>query len=259
VSQSTAWDAKYRADGLSRGRLESAAAVASVRATLPRLAPGARVLEAGTGTGRLAVYLALVAPVDVTALDLSPESLALGRRLAQSASPLAGSVSFVEGDLHEMPFQAGCFDVVLSDSVIEHLHDPAAALREFHRVLRPQGVVVLSVPNRWRPDGWDLHRRLAATPYRQTSFSPPGLRALLRDTGFKPVEMFGDELWLARNLSLLRAAVPFFRAQEAPRESASPTARRSERPLPIRLLRQALDRVLPSWLRINIGFVAERC
>jgi SAM-dependent methyltransferase len=258
VSKSTAWDVKYRADGLSRGSLESAAAVGSVRATVPRLTPRARVLEAGTGTGRLAVYLARVAPVDVTALDLSPESLALGRRLAVSASPLAGSVSFVEGDLYELPFQEGRFDVVLSDSVIEHLRDPAAALKEFHRVLRPGGVVVLSVPNRWRPDGWDLYRRLAATPYRQTSFSPPGLRALLRDAGFEPVEMFGDELWLSRNLSLLRAAVPFRRAQQVPRESASATAR-SERPLPIRLLRQTLDQVLPSWLRINIGFVAERC
>jgi SAM-dependent methyltransferase len=203
------------------------------------------------------VYLARTAPVEVTALDFSAEALALGSSLARSAFPLAGSVSFVEGDICEMPFPEGSFDVVLSDSVIEHLHDPTAALKEFRRVLRPQGVVVLSVPNRWRPDGWDLYRRLAAPPYRQSSLSPPALRALLLGAGFEPVEMFGDELWLSRNLSLLRAAIPFFQAQQVRRESTSTRADPEPRPA-VRLLREALDRVMPPWLRINIGFVAER-
>src|SRR5262249_45596410 len=53
----------------------------------------------------------------------------------------------VLGDLYRLPFAAHSFDVVYSDYVWEHLHDPEAAAREFLRVLRPGGVFALRTPN----------------------------------------------------------------------------------------------------------------
>ena len=46
-----------------------------------------------------------------------------------------------------LPFRDGTFDVVWSSEVIEHLKDPAAAIREMHRVVRPGGVIVMTTPN----------------------------------------------------------------------------------------------------------------
>jgi SAM-dependent methyltransferase len=49
--------------------------------------------------------------------------------------------------VEDLPFAAGSFDVVTANMVVEHLADPAAALREIHRVLRPGGVFIFHTPN----------------------------------------------------------------------------------------------------------------
>jgi SAM-dependent methyltransferase len=55
----------------------------------------------------------------------------------------------VTGDLANMPFRDGSFSLIFSRSVFEHLTDPDQVLREFHRVLRPNGVCVILTPNRF--------------------------------------------------------------------------------------------------------------
>jgi ubiquinone/menaquinone biosynthesis C-methylase UbiE len=55
----------------------------------------------------------------------------------------------VRGDLSHLPFPAGYFDVIISRSVVEHLEDPTAVFREFARVLRPGGKVVIVTPNKY--------------------------------------------------------------------------------------------------------------
>jgi SAM-dependent methyltransferase len=54
---------------------------------------------------------------------------------------------FVRGSANRIPLRDGCVDLLVSGFVLEHLADPAAALREFARVLRPGGRAVLWTPN----------------------------------------------------------------------------------------------------------------
>jgi SAM-dependent methyltransferase len=54
----------------------------------------------------------------------------------------------VAGDLNRLPFAAGSFDLVTANMVVEHLADPAAALAEIARVLRPGGKFLFHTPNK---------------------------------------------------------------------------------------------------------------
>jgi SAM-dependent methyltransferase len=108
----------------------------AVQALLPRVAR-LRVLDAGCGTGRASVWLAEQG-ADVVGVDVSAEML----RMARADVP---SASFVLADLAEpLPFEDASFDAVVSSLVMHYLRDWVPTLRELRRVLRPDGVVVLS-------------------------------------------------------------------------------------------------------------------
>lgn len=106
---------------------------------LPRDAP---VLDAGCGTGLNLRHL----PPGSVGLDINPRNVALVRdRLPNHR--------VVEGDVEAMPFSDGTFGLVICTEVLEHVPDPRRALSEIHRVLRPGGVLIGSVPARsaiWR-------------------------------------------------------------------------------------------------------------
>lgn len=97
---------------------------------------GSRVLEVGCGTGRTSCYLAKQGHL-VTALDLREDMLAKAqRRAAAEEAP----VTFVQGSITALPFPDNSFDVVLAESVTIFADVPTA-LREYRRVLRPEGVL----------------------------------------------------------------------------------------------------------------------
>jgi len=95
---------------------------------------GSRILEVGCGTGRTACHLANRG-FTVTAVDIRPDMLDKARFRAKQE---AAVVSFIEGDVEDLPFESESFDVVLAESVTIFA-DSRKALSEYCRVLAPEG------------------------------------------------------------------------------------------------------------------------
>jgi ubiquinone/menaquinone biosynthesis C-methylase UbiE len=93
-----------------------------------------RALDAGTGAGALALGLAPLVG-EVVGCDIVPELLAEARKLAVDLS----NVSFVEGDIFALPFEAGSFDIAGTIRTLHHLEHPEKAIPELVRVTRPNG------------------------------------------------------------------------------------------------------------------------
>lgn len=100
----------------------------------------ARVLDVATGGGHTALAFAAVAR-RVVAFDLTEPMLRAAREFLRSRG--AARVDFVAGDVGALPFDDGAFDTVTCRIAAHHFADPAAAVREVHRVLRRGGSFLL--------------------------------------------------------------------------------------------------------------------
>ncbi len=96
--------------------------------------PGDRVLDACCGTGDLAVAALEAGAGEVVGLDFSPRMLERARTKQQT-------VTWIEGDVLALPFDAGSFDAATVGFGVRNVTDLPAALAELRRVLRPQGRV----------------------------------------------------------------------------------------------------------------------
>jgi ubiquinone/menaquinone biosynthesis C-methylase UbiE len=109
---------------------------------LPRDARG-NLLEAGCGTGIDTANLRrLASGLGVHGVDIS--SLALADAAARCGT---GGTLFYQAALERLPFADAVFDYISSHEVIEHIEDPAVALHELFRVLKPGGVAAIATPN----------------------------------------------------------------------------------------------------------------
>lgn len=108
------------------------------------LAPtaGERALDVGSGTGDDVIELAGVVGPLGTALGIEPHA-GLRSEADRRAAAAGQRASFVDGDACALPFPDASFDVVRCERVLQHLPDPARAVREMIRVLRPGGRIAL--------------------------------------------------------------------------------------------------------------------
>lgn len=97
-----------------------------------------RILDVGCGTGHHLLYLRRLGYPNVQGQDLSPLAIAFCQQL--------GVNDVVQCDATRMPFAAGQFDALLVMDVLEHLPNERTALQEFWRVLKPGGIILLTVP-----------------------------------------------------------------------------------------------------------------
>lgn len=119
------------------------------------LAPGQRVLDLGCGEGRHAISAWLSAPATVIGVDMNSRDLATARtRAGDFTAPDDDgrrALGFARADGLRLPFPDAAFDRVICAEVLEHVPDYHAMLAEIGRVLRPGGMLALSVP-RWFPE-----------------------------------------------------------------------------------------------------------
>jgi ubiquinone/menaquinone biosynthesis C-methylase UbiE len=110
---------------------------------LERLAPGMDLLDVGCGPGTITIDLAArVAPGNVVGIDRAGDVVAAAEANL-SADPSASNVRFTTGDVYALDLDDASFDIVHAHQVLQHLREPAAALRELRRVLRPDGTLAV--------------------------------------------------------------------------------------------------------------------
>ncbi|MGH3899259.1 MAG: methyltransferase domain-containing protein [Pseudonocardiaceae bacterium] len=149
---------------------------------IPHLRSGQQVLDVGCGPGTITIDLArLVAPGSVVGIDNEPAPLRPARADARDVS----NVTFAVGDVYQVDYPDGSFDVVHAHQVLQHLAEPVTALREMRRVCKPGGLVAARDTDyaamTWHPpdvrlDRWlDMYRGVA----RSNRAEPEAGRRLL--------------------------------------------------------------------------------
>lgn len=119
-------------------------------AELGRLLPPGRVLDLGCGPGTSAIEIARAAPdTRLVGLDLSAAMLPRARDRARAASV---ELLLVRGDAQALPFAPATFAGAAGHSFLYLLPDPARALEDVHRVVRPGGRVAFLEPREGAPD-----------------------------------------------------------------------------------------------------------
>jgi SAM-dependent methyltransferase len=179
----TADDAALKAKHAAMWALGDYAAVA--RELIPELGrvlvdacdigPGQHVLDVAAGTGNVAIPAAR-AGAEVTASDLAPELLDIGRRLADDAGL---SLEWRRADAEALPFTDGAFDIVTSSVGVMFAPHHQVAADELVRVLRPGGRLGLVA---WTPAGFIGQMFATMKPYA----APP-------PPGAQPPPLWGDE------------------------------------------------------------------
>jgi SAM-dependent methyltransferase len=136
-----------------------------------------RVLDAGCGTGGFLAVLGREHP-DTTRFGLEWNAAAAARARSKSGAAVA------RGSVNALPFADACFDAAVSADVLCHAAvDPAAALAELKRVLRPGGRLVVNMPAyRWL---FSAHDRRVQNVRR---LSAPATAVMLRQAGFTRIQ-----------------------------------------------------------------------
>jgi demethylmenaquinone methyltransferase/2-methoxy-6-polyprenyl-1,4-benzoquinol methylase len=129
------------------------------------VAPGDAILDIACGTGDLTQAFARSPAARVVGADFTPAMLDRAReKLARLAPPIASKITYQLADATSLPFADASFDIVSIAWGIRNVSDPARAIREFARVLRPHGRLLILeferpafAPMRWFYDfycGW---------------------------------------------------------------------------------------------------------
>lgn len=114
---------------------------------------GDRIIDLGCGMGFYPMAMGRIRELWRVGFDYELFRL----RQAQTENP---SVNFVSGKVEDLPFSSGSFNKVLLSEVLEHLSDDVYALKQIHRILKPGGILAISVPHMNYPFLWDPINRI---------------------------------------------------------------------------------------------------
>lgn len=155
--------------------------------------PDSKFLDVGTGMGSNLRMLRDEGYRSLAGVDLS--------QVAVHHCVTNGFESVLMGDVTNLPFAEGNFNVVLATDIIEHVEDDRVALREMHRVLAPGGHIVIAVPA--FPSLWGLQDEVA---HHKRRYKMNDLVSVVRSGGFRINRSFYFNyllfapIWLARQI-----------------------------------------------------------
>ncbi|OFX36378.1 MAG: hypothetical protein A2X08_14830 [Bacteroidetes bacterium GWA2_32_17] len=147
-----------------------------------------KLLDAGCGTGWFSKW-SVERGADVTSMDL-------GENLLSKVEQKCHSKRIV-GSILQIPFPNNTFDIVVSSEVIEHVPDPFLAISELYRVLKPNGIMVLTTPNKlWYFAIWFANTfKLRTYEGLENWTGWFKMRKYLKTIGFKNVQMSGIHMF----------------------------------------------------------------
>jgi len=220
------WSERFAADGhlLVQKPAPQQQEYPFVQRFLPQLRPGARILDGGCGVGEWVEYLSN-SGFDVVGMDISELMIArLKERLP--------GCKFIRGDIRHVDFPDASFDAYYSWGTFEHFESGLGeCIQEAWRILKPQGLLFISVPyqNWWHlfRDTRSLHKwDKAYDPHEgydgewrfyQWRFTKPELHRELEMRGFHVLQIEplpnrgGMSKWLRMNLPWLKPNTRSFR------------------------------------------------
>lgn len=136
------------------------------------LARGAKILEIGSGKGRMLNHLVQLGH-DIRGVELNRQYIAASR-------DLFGELPVSPVDSEKLPAPDGSLDIVISFDVFEHIPDTDGHLREVKRVLKPGGYYLLQTPNKWTNAVFETFRWKSLTAWKAQHCSLHSFRELRR-------------------------------------------------------------------------------
>ena len=193
-------------DALDGGQAAAELGFDALRREAIARASRGRVLEVGVGTGLNLPLYDWAGVSSFVAIDASAGMLDVARARAQRLG-VADKARLLVGDVAELPFDASTFDVVVDTFSLCVFEDPAAALREMRRVLKPGGLLVCVEHQRAAGllGAYQDASEPFVTPLSKGCVWNQDVRALARRAGFREVVV--DEAVLGTVVSLVLEAV----------------------------------------------------
>jgi ubiquinone/menaquinone biosynthesis C-methylase UbiE len=154
---------------------------------------GAKVLDAGCGTGLLTLSLlrTLHFPVSITALDLSPTSITAARKAVEESPGRTRDVTFAEGNLLALPFADNSLDLVVTSGALEYV-PLSVGMMEMARVIAPGGHL-LHLPCRPSPTSTFLEIlfRFKSHPRKEILSQTKRHFRMVHEYRFPPMQIIG--------------------------------------------------------------------
>lgn len=126
-----------------------------------KIKPNDRVLDVGCGRGFYLRSVKEIEPMaDIYGVDLNDKYLAKAKKTVNGLN-----IKIIKGDILNLPFKNNFFNKVIASEILEHVDNDERAILEIHRVLKPGGSVLITVPNKdypffWDPLNWTLEKFL---------------------------------------------------------------------------------------------------